>query len=164
MKRSLIFFMWITFIFNGYSQQDPYFSTYFINPVLINPSLSSTIDNNNVVLVYRNQWANYKPTNLSSSSDSPNTGILSLNLKNRDKSLSFGFNVISDNLGPKEFFNISPYFGIRKKIKNSYLSFAVSTTFKSTTMNFGSLVISFSYFISSHHNDHSRLRFVHSCF
>ena len=140
MKRFLIFILCIGFTLKSYSQQDPYFSTYFINPVLINPSLSSTVDNNNVVLVYRNQWANYKPTNLSSSSDSPNTGILSLNLKNRDKSLSFGINVISDNLGPKEFFNVSPYIGIRKKIKNSYLSFAVSPTFKSTTMNFGSLV------------------------
>ena len=140
MKRFLIFVLCMGFTLKIYSQQDPYFSTYFINPVLINPSLSSTVDNNNVVLVYRNQWANYKPTNLSSSSDSPNTGILSLNLKNRDKSLSFGINVISDNLGPKEFFNVSPYFGIRKKIKNSYLSLAVSPTFKSTTMNFGSLV------------------------
>ena len=124
----------------GYSQQDPYFSTYFINPGIINPSLSSTVDNNNVIFVYRNQWSNYNPTNLSSSSDSPRTGILSLNLKNREKSIYFGLNLISDNLGPKEFFNIYPYLGLKKKVNNSYLSFAISPTFKSTTMNFGSLV------------------------
>jgi len=137
------FFYFITTFYTsiiGYSQQDPYFSTYFINPGIINPSLSSTVDNNNVILVYRNQWANYNPTNLSSSSDSPRTGILSLNLKNRDKSIYFGLNLISDNLGPKEFFNIYPYLGLKKKVNNSYFSFAISPTFKSTTMNFGSLV------------------------
>jgi type IX secretion system PorP/SprF family membrane protein len=49
-------------------------------------------------------------------------------------------NVISDNLGPKEVFNISPYFGIKKKVNNSYISFSISPSFKSTTLNFGSLV------------------------
>ena len=77
---------------------------------------------------------------MSVSSDSPNTGILSLNLKSRDKNLSFGMNIISDNLGPKEFFNFSPYFSLRKKINNSFLSFSVSPSFKSTTLNFSSLI------------------------
>ena len=77
------------------AQQDPYFSTYLVNPSLINSSLSSTYDNNNVVLIYRNQWANYNPTNLSTSSESPTTGMFSLNLKSRDKAYSFGLNVIS---------------------------------------------------------------------
>lgn len=122
------------------AQQDPYFSTYLMNPSLLNSSLSSTYDNNNVVLVYRNQWANYNPTNLSSSSESPTTGMFSLNLKSRDKSYSFGLNVVSDNLGPKEVFNLSPYFGIKRKVNNSYISFSISPSFKSTTLNFGSLV------------------------
>ena len=100
----------------------------------------TNMENNNVILIYRNQWANYNPNNLAVSSDSPNTGILSLNLKNRDKSLSFGMTVISDNLGPKEFFNISPYIAIRKKLNNSFLSFSVSPSFKSTTLNFSSLI------------------------
>ena len=141
MKKFFFYFITTFYIsITGYSQQDPYFSTYFINPGIVNPSLSSTVDNNNVILVYRNQWANYNPTNLSSSSDSPRTGILSLNLKNREKSIHFGLNLISDNLGPKESFNIYPYLGLKKKVNNSYLSFAISPTFKSTTMNFGSLV------------------------
>ena len=102
--------------------------------------LSSLYENNNVILVYRNQWANYNPNNLAISSDSPNTGILSLNLKSRDKNLSFGMNVISDNLGPIEFFNFSPYFSLRKKINNSFFSVSVSPSFKSTTLNFSSLI------------------------
>ena len=122
------------------AQQQPYFSTYFTNPGIVNPSLNSTYDNNNVVLVYRSQWANYTPTNLYSSDNSPNTGILSLNLKTRDKLYSFGFNLISDNLGPKETFIFSPYIAIKKKINNSNLSFSISPNFKSSTMNFNSLV------------------------
>ena len=74
------------------AQQEPYFSTYFTNPGIVNPSLSSTFDNSNVTLIYRSQWSGYTPTNLYSSDNSPNTGILSLNLKSRDKLYSFGFN------------------------------------------------------------------------
>ena len=85
-----ILFTTLLINFKLFAQQDPYFSTYLVNPSIINSSLSSLYDNNNVVLVYRNQWSNYSPTNLSLSSESPNTGILSLNLKNREKSLSFG--------------------------------------------------------------------------
>ena len=141
MKKHFIIFI-ILFSINGslIAQQEPYFSTYLINPSLINSSLSTTYDNNNVVLVYRNQWTNYSPNNLSVNSDSPNTGILSLNLKSRDRLYSFGINVISDNLGPKESMNLSPYFSIKKKINNSFFSVGISPTFKSTTLNFGSLV------------------------
>ena len=88
MKKA--FFLIFSFLLvktNVYSQQDPYFSTYLVNPTVVNSSLSSLYENNNVVLIYRNQWANYNPNNLAISSDSPNTGILSLNLKNRDKKL-----------------------------------------------------------------------------
>ena len=138
-----IFIIVISFLliqFKSFSQQDPYFSTYLVNPTIVNSSLSSLNDRNNVVLVYRNQWANYNPNNIAVTSDSPNTGILSLNLKSRDKNLSFGMNIISDNLGPKEFFNFSPYIAIRKKLNNSFLSFSVSPSFKSTTLNFSSLI------------------------
>ena len=67
------------------AQQQPYFSTYFTNPGIVNPSLNSTYDNNNVALVYRSQWANGAPTNLGGSNNTRNTGILSLNLKTIDK-------------------------------------------------------------------------------
>lgn len=141
MRKILLVFIFLFLAQTGLkAQQDPYFSTYLVNPSLINSSLSSTYDNNNVVLVYRNQWANYNPTNLSSASDSPTTGMFSLNLKSRDKAYLFGMNVISDNLGPKEVFNLSPYFGIKKKVNNSYISFSISPSFKSTTLNFGSLI------------------------
>ena len=119
MKKVFILVVSLVLVsFKSYSQQDPYFSTYLVNPTIVNSSLSSLYENNNVILVYRNQWANYNPNNLAVSSDSPNTGILSLNLKSRDKNLSFGMNVVSDNLGPKEFFNFSPYFSLRKKLNN----------------------------------------------
>ena len=96
MRKILLVFIFLFLAQTGLkAQQDPYFSTYLVNPSLINSSLSSTYDNNNVVLVYRNQWANYNPTNLSSASDSPTTGMFSLNLKSRDKAYLFGMNVIS---------------------------------------------------------------------
>ena len=99
MRRNFLILIFLFLAQTGLqAQQDPYFSTYLVNPSLINSSLSSTYENNNVVLVYRNQWANYNPTNLSSSSESPTTGMFSLNLKSRDKSYSFGLNVKLEQL------------------------------------------------------------------
>ena len=97
MSRSFLILIFLFLANAGLkAQQDPYFSTYLVNPSLINSSLSSTYDNNNVVLVYRNQWANYNPTNLSSSS-----GGIDLDFAPFKKSTSFligDFNNISDDI------------------------------------------------------------------
>jgi len=66
-KNSLLKKIFITTLFFSvfntiYSQQDPYFSTYLINPSIVNTSLSAVNTNNNVVLIYRNQWLNYSST------------------------------------------------------------------------------------------------------
>tara|TARA_B100000989_G_C19527036_1_gene467489 strand:- start:1189 stop:2139 length:951 start_codon:yes stop_codon:yes gene_type:complete len=138
------FYFFIIFCLNilslSHAQQNPYFSTYFVNPGIVNSSLNSYTNKNSVSFVYRNQWSNYTPSNLLSLSKAPNTGILSLNLNNREKSFSYGFNLISDNLGPKETFILSPYLSFRKKIKNSYLSLSISPNYKTATMDFNSLV------------------------
>ncbi len=141
MHRFYIFFIFFTGIYSlSSAQQNPYFSTYFINPGIVNSSLNSYKNKNSVSLVYRNQWSNYTPSNLLSSGKAPSTGILSLNLNNREKSFSYGFNLISDNLGPKETFILSPYLSYRKKIKNSYVSLSLSPNYKTATMDFNSLV------------------------
>tara|TARA_B100001989_G_scaffold193501_1_gene142289 strand:- start:3775 stop:4725 length:951 start_codon:yes stop_codon:yes gene_type:complete len=141
MRRFYIFFIFFTGIYSlSSAQQNPYFSTYYVNPGIVNSSLNSYNNKNSVSFVYRNQWSNYTPSNLSSSGKAPSTGILSLNLNNREKSFSYGFNLISDNLGPKETFILSPYLSYRKKIKNSYVSLSMSPNYKAATMDFNSLV------------------------
>ncbi len=141
MRRFYIFFIFFTGIYSlSSAQQNPYFSTYYLNPGIVNSSLNSYNNKNSVSFVYRNQWSNYTPSNLSSSGKAPSTGILSLNLNNREKSFSYGFNLISDNLGPKETFILSPYISYRKKIKNSYVSLSMSPNYKTATMDFNSLV------------------------
>jgi len=145
-KYLLLLVLTIGFQKNILAQQEPYFSTYYINPSVINTSLSALNDNNNVVFIYRNQWSNYQPTSAATStnffgpSDSPNTGILSLNLKSRDKIYSFGVNLISDHLGPQEVKSFSPYFGIKKKINNSFISIGVSPVFINSTIHFDNLI------------------------
>ena len=50
MRKILLVFIFLFLAQAGLkAQQDPYFSTYLVNPSLINSSLSSTYDNNNVV-------------------------------------------------------------------------------------------------------------------
>ena len=69
-KFCFLFIFILSLAFQIKAQQQPYFSTYFANPGIVNPSLNSTYDNNNVALIYRSQWANYAPSNLYSSDNS----------------------------------------------------------------------------------------------
>ena len=121
-----------------FAQQDPYFSSYLINPSIVNSSLSAVNPNNTVVLVNRVQWLNYAST-YDTKNGNPISNILSINMKSRDKIYSFGMNLINDDLGPKKSFNFSPYVGIKKQVGSSFFSLSISPSFKSTTLDFGSL-------------------------
>lgn len=121
-----------------FAQQSPYFSSYLINPSIVNSSLSAVNPNNTVVLVSRYQWLNYAST-YDTKNGNPLSSILSINMKSRDKVYSFGVNIINDDLGPKKSFDFSPYIGIKKQVGNSFFSFSISPSFKSTTLDFGSL-------------------------
>ena len=54
--RKIPVFLFLFFYSNVYSQQDPYFSSYSFNPVLINSSLASFEEKNYATAIYRNQW------------------------------------------------------------------------------------------------------------
>jgi len=126
--------------FFSYSQQDVYFSSYSFNPVLINTSLASLEEKNYVTAIYRNQWTGYKqsPNNLGGSA--PISKLLTVALNNKYKKLSFGINIIDDELGPKSSFNISPFIAFKKKINSSILSIGISPSIGSQTLNFDQFV------------------------
>lgn len=133
-----ILFSFITFL--CHSQQDPYFSSYSFNPVLINTSLASFEGNNYATAIYRNQWTGYKNSSNYLGGSAPISKLLTVALKNRNKKLSFGVNITDDDLGPKSSFYISPFISFKKKINSSVLSIGISPSIGSQTLNFDQFV------------------------
>ena len=140
--RKIPVFLFLFFYSNVYSQQDPYFSSYSFNPVLINSSLASFEEKNYATAIYRNQWTGYSSYSSSNLSyfkgGSPVTKLLTVVLKDKKKKLSFGANIIDDELGPKSTFEIKPFISFNKKINNSILSLSLSINHLLTpSFNFG---------------------------
>tara|TARA_Y100000739_G_scaffold2308_1_gene2019 strand:+ start:1232 stop:2209 length:978 start_codon:yes stop_codon:yes gene_type:complete len=145
MRKTIIFyFLFLYLYFDGYSQQDPYFSSYSFNPVIINTSLSSFEEKNYATAIYRNQWTGYSSYSSSNLSyfkgGSPVTKLLTVVLKDKKKKLSFGANIIDDELGPKSTFEIKPFISFNKKISNSILSLSLSPSFGNQTLNFDQFI------------------------
>ena len=137
----IVFFAMFPFIAN--SQQDPYFSSYSFNPLLINTSLASLEKKNYATVIYRNQWTGYSSGSKSLGYDrggSPISKLLTVSLKNRNKKLSFGINMSDDQLRPKSSFNISPFIAFKKKINSSLLSIGISPSIGSQTLHFDQFV------------------------
>ena len=139
-KHFLLSVLFSFIAFFSYSQQDPYFSSYSFNPIVINTSLASLEEKNYVTAIYRNQWTGYKqsPNNLGGSA--PISKLLTVALNNKYKKLSFGINITDDELGPKSSFNISPFIAFKKKINSSILSIGISPSIGSQTLNFDQFV------------------------
>ncbi|MDA3879415.1 MAG: type IX secretion system membrane protein PorP/SprF [Prolixibacteraceae bacterium] len=76
----------------GFSQQDPMFTQYMNNPVLINPSYAGTFGNLNVNGIFRKQWVGFdwQPTTTSISVTSPFL----------DYTTGVGFTFLHDDIGP----------------------------------------------------------------
>ena len=142
--RKISVFLFLFFYSNVYSQQDPYFSSYSFNPVLINSSLASFEEKNYATAIYRNQWtgySSYSSSNLSyNRGGSPISKLLTLVLKDKKKKLSFGANIIDDELGPKSTFEIKPFIAFNKKISNSILSLSLSPSIGNQTLNFDQFI------------------------
>lgn len=76
----------------GRAQQDPLFTQYMNNPVLINPAYAGSSTNLNISGVFRKQWV--------SMNWSPTTTTLSVSSPFRDHDVGLGFTFVNDQIGP----------------------------------------------------------------
>ena len=76
----------------GRAQQDPLFTQYMNNPVLINPAYAGSSTNLNISGVFRKQWV--------SMNWSPTTTTLSVSSPFRNYDVGLGFTFVNDQIGP----------------------------------------------------------------
>jgi type IX secretion system PorP/SprF family membrane protein len=92
MKKSIIFHLLFFASVIVFAQQDPLFSQYTYNKLLVNPGYAGSRENLNVTLVNRAQWVSIE--------GAPNTLTLSAHAAGKNKKVGLGFYLNRDVLGP----------------------------------------------------------------
>jgi type IX secretion system PorP/SprF family membrane protein len=93
MKKRIILFLAISLaaLSGAYAQQDPQYSMYMFNGLLINPAYAGSREVLSATVLGRYQWVGIE--------GSPRTGTFSIHGPSRDEKSGFGLNIYNDRLG-----------------------------------------------------------------
>jgi type IX secretion system PorP/SprF family membrane protein len=122
--KKIFYILTIAILFSGtkaIAQQDPLYSQYFNNPMLINPAFAGSMERLYAGVAYRSQWSGMDgaPTTLNFN------GHLSL-LENK---IGVGALVVQDKLGDIKNTQYGAAVSYRIKLKNSTFSFGMQPGF-----------------------------------
>jgi len=99
------------------AQQDPIFSKYMFNPLVINPAYAGSRETVSTVLVHRSQWVGFE--------GAPSTQTLSIHSPLAQKKLGVGFGIVRDQLGPSLNYGIHGSLAYRIKMGIGKFSMAL---------------------------------------
>ncbi len=116
-KIHLLLFFFMCLIKLSFSQQDPQYSQYMFNPLVLNPAYAGSREVLSSVLLYRNQWVNMD--------GAPLTVTASINSPLKKKKMGLGFHVISDKIGPSSTTQYMGSFAYRIRLGQGKLAFGL---------------------------------------
>lgn len=90
-KIFLLLLVLAAFSKDSFAQQDPQYSQYMFNGLLLNPAYAGSRELVSATLLYRKQWVQID--------GAPQTGTVSIHLPSRDLRHGFGFSFFQDRLG-----------------------------------------------------------------
>jgi type IX secretion system PorP/SprF family membrane protein len=129
MKRSFGVFAIVLSALAGLSQQDPQFSMYQFNQMVINPAYAGARDVLAVVALRRQQWVGINGT--------PETSCLSLHAPVLNKKLGLGLTLLNDKIGPRNviavYGNVAYLLKLNHRLK---LSFGVNAGYNRYQFNY----------------------------
>ncbi len=117
MKYFFLFFFFLFLTKQGFSQQDPQYSQYMFNPLVLNPAYAGSREVVSTVLLYRNQWVNLD--------GAPVTVTASINSPLKKKKMGLGFHLISDKIGPSTMNQYVGSYAYRIRLGQGKLSFGL---------------------------------------
>lgn len=115
----------------GYAQQDPQYSQYMFNHVVINPAYAGSKDVISTTLQARKQWMGIE--------GSPQTNDFSIHGPLKNKNIGLGGHVFLEKIGPKSWGSAYLDFAYRIKIRSGHLCFGVSAGMVSYKYNFSKI-------------------------
>jgi len=94
------------------AQQDPMYTQYMNNLLIINPGYAGTQAMGNFMVVARNQWVAFK--------GAPQTRTFSFNTPVKDLNMGLGFSILTDEIGPLSQTGIYLDYSYRIKLNEKY--------------------------------------------
>lgn len=113
------------------SQQQPGYTQYMWDQLVINPAYAGTTDSWSARLFYRNQWAGFE--------GSPENQHLSIQTPLQNDKFGVGLHVNHDKLGISEFVGATASFAYRMKLKKGKLGFGLNADYGVQQMNWSAL-------------------------
>ena len=133
MKKFIFLILWLASL-TTFAQQDPLYSQYLINPLLINPAYAGLNNNFNAMVGYRTQWTGFdgQPQTLNVSS---HTSLV-------DNKAGAGFLLVQDRLGNIATTEFNTSFSYKLILKEQTFSFGMQAGLQNFRSNYSSLNLS----------------------
>jgi type IX secretion system PorP/SprF family membrane protein len=132
MKKLIFLFLFLLVYSNTVSaQQDPMYSQYVFNGLIINPAYAGTREVLCASVLYRDQWTGVP--------GAPKTGILSLDAPVRNKNVGVGAIAEFDRIGISSHTAISGIYSYKLRFPNSSLVFGLQAGVGFSTSDFTSV-------------------------
>lgn len=114
MKRILTFFVFVFASVAAYCQQDPLFTQYMFNPVMVNPAYTGSREVISSVLLYRHQWVGFN--------GAPKTQTFSSHMPLKRQKIAVGLQLMHDEIGPKNTMGYFLSYAYRFRLQRGKLS------------------------------------------
>ena len=111
----------------GQAQQDPQYSQYMFNQLVLNPAYAGSKDALSATTFIRSQWTNID--------GAPNTQTISIHTPLKKKKIGLGFSVVADQIGPKKSVAALGSYAYNLKLKKGKLAFGLRVGVYSYTYN-----------------------------
>ncbi len=96
-----------------FAQQDPMYTQYIDNLLVINPGFAGSQETGNLLMVSRNQWVSFD--------GAPNTLSFAYHTPLKEQNIGLGFSILNDRVGPQKqtgvYFDYSHFLQISEKYK-----------------------------------------------
>lgn len=116
-RKIYIIILFVVAFLRGMAQQDPMYSQYVFNGLLINPAYAGSREVLSATALYRNQWINIE--------GAPKTGIFSIDSPLKNPKIGLGFNLSFDKIGVTSHTGITGIYAYRIAMDGSALSFGL---------------------------------------
>lgn len=117
-----------------FSQQDPLYSQYINNPMVINPAYAGLNDQFNGSISYRNQWGGFD--------GNPTTINVNSHISLIDNKVGAGILLVQDNIGSVKNTEFQAAFSYKLKLDDKIFSFGMQTGFINFRNNYSLLNLS----------------------
>jgi len=128
MKKILLLCFICLSAFDGIAQQDPQYTQYMFNPVVVNPAYTGSREVLSAVLLYRHQWVGF--------TGAPKTQTLSMHAPLKRQKVAVGLQIMHDEIGPRNSTGYFLSYAYRLKLGNGKLSMGLRAGLYDLKFNF----------------------------